>query len=70
MNRVLEAYLQSFIGQDQNYWADLLPMAEFAYNKSAASATGMTLFYAIYGWRPAANDPRSTKTPSNVRVRR
>ena len=61
MNQVLEAYLRSFIAQDQDDWADLLPMAEFAYNNSAATATGMTPFFANMGYHPAANDPRTTE---------
>ena len=61
MNQVLKAYLRSFIAQDQDDWADLLLMAEFAYNNSAAAATGMTPFFANMGYHLAANDPRSTE---------
>jgi transposase InsO family protein len=33
-------------------WVDLLPMAEFAYNNSVTSATGLSLFYANYRYHP------------------
>ena len=37
-NSIMEAYLRVFVNFEQNDWARLLPMAEFAYNvKGAAS---------------------------------
>ena len=60
-NQVLEAYLRPFLSQDQKDRVGLLPVAEFAYNNSAASVTGVTPFFANYGRHPAANNPRSTE---------
>jgi hypothetical protein len=41
-------------------WVDLLPMAEFAYNNSVTSATGLSPFYANYGYYPIASNPTAT----------
>jgi hypothetical protein len=32
-------------------------MAEFAYNNSVTSATGLSLFYANYSYHPIASNP-------------
>ncbi len=61
MNQVIEAYLRPFLNQEQDDWTDLLPLAEFAYNNSAASGTKLTPFYANYGWHPGTNAPRSVE---------
>jgi transposase InsO family protein len=46
LNQTIEAYLRSFTNHQQNNWMSLLPMAEFAYNNSVTSATGLSPFYA------------------------
>src|SRR6266576_1564304 len=61
MNQVIEAYLRPFLNQEQDDWTDLLPLAEFAYNNSAASGTKLTPFYANYGWHPGTNAPHSVE---------
>ena len=33
-NRTIEAYISVFINYEQDNWAQLLPMAEFAYNNA------------------------------------
>jgi hypothetical protein len=43
-------------------WVDLLPMAEFAYNNSVTSTTGLSPFYANYGYHPIASNPMATAT--------
>ena len=58
VNQTIEAYLRPFLNNEQDDWADLLPLAEYAYNNSATTATGMSPFYANYGWHPSANNPR------------
>ena len=45
-------------------WEDLLPMAEFAYNNTKSTSTGMTPFYANYGFHPAAHN-HPTEAPRN-----
>lgn len=59
VNQTIEAFLRPFLNAEQDDWADLLPLAEYAYNNSTTTATGMSPFYANYGWHPAANNPRS-----------
>ena len=40
----MEAYLQIFVNFEQNNWARLLLIAEFAYNNAKNASTGYTLF--------------------------
>lgn len=42
MNRILEQYLRAYINYLQDDWADLLPLAERAYNTSKHQSTGYT----------------------------
>jgi hypothetical protein len=57
LNQTIEAYLRSVVNHKQDDWAALLPMAEFAYNNSVTTATGLSLFYANYGFHPMATNP-------------
>ena len=41
-NSTIKAYLQAFVNFEQNDWARLLPMAEFAYNNGKNASTGHT----------------------------
>ena len=52
VNQSLEQYLWNFCNYDQDDWAELFPMAEYAYNNSTTSATGMSPFYANYEFHP------------------
>jgi len=47
-NQVLEGYLLYFINYDQDNWYQRLPLAEYAYNNSKASAHKLTPFFANY----------------------
>ena len=60
----MEAYLRVFVNFEQNDWARLLPMAEFAYNNSKNNSTGHTLFELNCSYHPRTSyeeefDPRS-----------
>jgi len=57
LNQIIEAYLRSFVCHERVNWVSLLPMAEFAYNNSVTSATGMSPFYANYGFHQMATNP-------------
>ena len=62
-NSTMEAYLQVFVNFEQNDWARLLPMAEFAYNNTKNASTGHTLFELNGGYYPRVSyeedlDPR------------
>jgi hypothetical protein len=61
VNQVLEAYLREYCNYEQNDWAELLPLAEFTYNNSFSSATGLSPFYANYGFHPRTNWPTDEK---------
>ena len=49
---MLEGYLGNFVNYDQNDWHQLLPLAEYAYNNSKASAHKLTPFFANYAFHP------------------
>ena len=51
-NSTIEAYFQAFVNFEQNDWARLLPMAEFAYNNAKNASTGYTLFELNYEYHP------------------
>ena len=55
VNQILEQYLRLYINYEQDNWGDLLPLAEFAYNNTSHSATGVTPFFANYGYHPLLN---------------
>ena len=46
----MEAYLRVFVNFEQNDWARLLPMAEFAYNNAKNASIGHTLFELNCGY--------------------
>ena len=51
-NQVLEGYLRNFVNYVQNDWYQPLPLAEYSYNNSKASAHKLTPFFANYGFHP------------------
>ena len=51
-NSTMEAYFRVFVNFEQNDWARLLPMAEFAYNNARNASTGHTSFELNYGYYP------------------
>ena len=46
----MKTYLRAFINYEQNDWAKLLLIAEFAYNNAKNASTGHTLFELNYGY--------------------
>ena len=62
-NSTMEAYFRAFINFEQNDWARLLPMAEFAYNNAKNASTSHTPFVLNCGYHPQMSyeedvDPR------------
>jgi hypothetical protein len=57
INQVIESYLQSYCNYEQNDWATMLAMAEYAYNNSKHSATKISPFHANYGLEPRTTWP-------------
>ncbi len=51
-NSTMEAYLQAFVNFEQNDWARLLPMAEFAYNNAKNASIGHIPFKLNCGFHP------------------
>ena len=63
-NSTMEAYLRAFVNYEQDNWARLLSMAEFAYNNAKHASTGYTSFEFNCAYHPPVSykedvDPRS-----------
>jgi len=66
VKQTIESYLRAFVGQEQDDWVRLLPMAEFAYNNSITTGNGISPFYANYGFHPRTlNPPEESEEPVN-----
>ena len=52
VNQTLEQYLRIFCNYQQDNWASLLPLAEFAYNNAPNESTGVSPFFANKGYHP------------------
>src|SRR5690606_26027912 len=52
LNAVLEQYLRGFVNYLQDDWEDWLHLAEFAGNNQASETTGVSPFFANYGYDP------------------
>jgi hypothetical protein len=52
MNRSIEQYLRAFVHAKPSLWVTLLPWAEFHYNTSVHSASGLTPFQVMFGKAP------------------
>ncbi len=52
MNAVLEQYLRAYVSYLQDDWSEWLPLAEFASNLHFSESTGMSPFFANYGFHP------------------
>ena len=59
LNQTLEQYLRIFCNYQQDNWSALLPLAEFTYNNSPSTTTGITPFFA-----KKAIIPTSQSTPN------
>jgi len=68
VNQILEQYLRMFCNYQQSNWAELLPLAEFAYNNTEHSSTKFSPFFANYGYHPNFDlqlQPPNNSTPVN-----
>jgi hypothetical protein len=55
LNQTLESYLQIYCSYQHNNWRKLLPLAEFAYNNSPHTSTGVLPFFANKAYHPLWN---------------
>jgi hypothetical protein len=53
INQTLEQYLRVYCNFQQDNWHTLLPIAEFCYNNTPSSTTGVSPFFATKGYNPA-----------------
>nr|GEU30176.1 retrotransposon protein, putative, Ty3-gypsy subclass [Tanacetum cinerariifolium] len=51
-NRTLGSLLRALVSSNLKQWEDLLPRAEFAYNRAPSKTTGINPFMAVYGLNP------------------
>ena len=51
-NQTLEQYLRVYSNYQQDNWAKLLPLVEFAYNNAPSATTGVLPFFANKGYHP------------------
>ena len=49
-NQTLEQYLHVYCNYQQDNWADLLPLVEFAYNNALSTTTRISPFFANKGY--------------------
>lgn len=62
LNQTMEQYLRCYVNYQQTNWVELLPIAPLAYNTAATETTGVSPFYANYGFNPATNEARGLVT--------
>ena len=53
VNQTLEQYLRIYCNYQEDNWHSLLPIAEFCYNNTPSSTTGVSPFFANNGYNPA-----------------
>ncbi|KAH8145009.1 uncharacterized protein LAJ45_11029 [Morchella importuna] len=57
VNQTLEQYLKNYCFYQQDDWAELLPLVEYAYNTATQESTKVSPFYANYGFQPDSTWP-------------
>ena len=65
INQILDQYLRCYANADQNNWAEMLPIAQYAYNSKDPSSTGTSPLKANYGYNPTW-DPKLGDRKSNT----
>jgi len=68
VNSGLEQYLRTFCSFFQDDWVRWLPLGEFAANNHVSETTGLSPFFANYGWHPAmGTEPVQEPVPAMTR---
>lgn len=52
LNKCVEQYLRCFVAEVPSHWVAMIPWAEYWYNTSYQTTSGMTPFQALYGREP------------------
>lgn len=66
INAELEQYLRLYVDWAQDDWADWLPLAEFAGNNMVSETTGVSPFFANYGFNPRMGVEPTKPCPPNI----
>lgn len=66
VNAVAEQYLRAFMNFHQDDWVDWLPLAEFASNNTVSETTGVSPFFANYGFHPRMGIEPTQPCPPNL----
>ncbi|RAL60401.1 hypothetical protein DID88_000176 [Monilinia fructigena] len=66
INAMVEQYLRAFMNFHQDDWYDWLPLAEFALNNTTSETTGISPFFANYGFHPRLGVEPSSPAPPNL----
>jgi hypothetical protein len=69
-NAGTEQYLRQYINFRQDDWADWLPLAEFAANNTISETTGVSPFFANYGFHPRLGVEPTKPCPPNLSTTR
>ncbi|KAM4055897.1 integrase core domain-containing protein [Hirsutella rhossiliensis] len=65
INAGIEQYLRAFMNFHQDDWVDWLPLAEFATNNVTSETTGVSPFFANYGFHPKLGTEPTKPLPPN-----
>jgi hypothetical protein len=65
-NAIVQQYLRAFTNFHQNDWADWLPLAEFAANNTTSETTGVSPFFANYGFHPRLGTEPTQPCPPDL----
>lgn len=65
-NQTLEQYLRIYCNYDQDNWASILHLAEFAYNNAQNTSTQVSPFFANYGYHPNVRILTDPQPPSQT----
>ncbi|TRX94028.1 hypothetical protein FHL15_005106 [Xylaria flabelliformis] len=67
LNSTIAQFLRCFVNARQDDWVDWLPLAEFTANNHVSSTTGMSPFFANYGYNPRMGvEPAEPNLPASL----
>lgn len=66
VNSEVEQYLRAFMNFHQDNWVQWLPLAEFAANNVISETTGVSPFFANYGFNPRLGTEPTKPCPPNL----